>query len=286
MKIGPQSIELKPLNEKELALCLLLVRTSLEKKDELGIFLEALEDYLFSFLNPGRASDAIATRTLAIASFGIVERLAWRRSVVQELWDVQGPWRGTAIGPTDIKTAQESFDLQILGNFSIHLPPFLFHPRSFRSDQSRKEIRKPRLVMTFGDAQELFEVFLARAILNGQLSRFSRCVVCGQWELKARSGRRSRRVFRHELEGKKSRNYKQKEQKWGQFWELLPRWPGLCSGKTCADKFRYVADGLSSFNLRDFPGLDGAGRRQKRPPEILPFPRWLNRTKNGRSYNP
>jgi hypothetical protein len=255
MKNGSASIELRPLRDDELELCLTLLSTALHKKKEMNALVRAIEEFVFRTILNRRLDegDEFLSNELAEAFSENKARKNWRRGVREELWTIQGEWRGRADGPLWSR-GQNDFDAWSLERTDIKLPSLLFRKRSI----SGGKVSRPYLAISISNATELFRVFLIRAVSNGQLSRFARCVVCGKWELKARAGRRSRAKL--EFTKKHLDN-----SHWTRFWRLLPQWPGLCANKVCRDRFTNVVRGRSSFREIDFPGIQREGLTQYRP---------------------
>jgi hypothetical protein len=277
MKIDFASIELRRLRDDELKLCVALLRTSLDNKKEMNALICDIEKFVFHTIAFG-GMDEFLRNELAEAFTEPLARKIWRQNVRMELWKIQSDWRGSANGP-DLYIAPKNnskdndFDSWSLSNTVISLPPLIMRKRSIgdhRPEPSnsrkkrrrvyfpRKQIRKPYLEISISSATELFHVLHVRAVSNGQLSRFVRCIVCGNWELKARSGRRSQAKI----------NYMEEHldnQKWGKFWRRLPHWPGICTESACRDRFTNVALGRSPFREEDFPGLQRKGLTQHYP---------------------
>jgi hypothetical protein len=282
MKIGPASIELRPLRDDEIELCLTLLGAALHEKKEMNALVGKIEEFVLRtiLLAPLDEGDEFLRNGLAKAFSENEARKNWRHDVRQELWMIQAEWRGSADGPgtllphrkeskrkmgrnsrltrtsskLEVRNSSNDFDVWSLEKTDIKLPSLGFRTRLI----GRGKIFRPYLAISLSSATELFRVLLIRAVSNGQLSRFARCAVCGKWELKARAGRRSRAKFEHL---RKNPNVLQ----WPRFWSRLPQWPGLCASKTCRDRFSNVTLDRSAFREIDFPGIQGKGLTQYRP---------------------
>jgi hypothetical protein len=282
MKNGNASIELRPLRDDELELCVKLLGAALHEKKEMNALVIEIEEFVLRtiLLAPPDEGDEFLRNGLAKAFSENEARNNWRHDVRQELWIIQAEWRGSADGPGTLlphrneskrKTGRNSrlarisskiearnssndFDAWSLEKTDIKLPSLGFRKRLI----GRGKIFRPYLAISLSSATELFRVLLIRAVSNAQLSRFARCVVCGKWELKARAGRRSRAKFKYL---KKHPNIL----RWPTFWSRLPQWPGLCTSKACRDRFSNVVSGRSSFRGIDFPGIQREGLTQYPP---------------------
>jgi hypothetical protein len=179
-------------------------------------------------------------------------RTRWKREVTTELVGIQAQWRSRCNGPQAQMmgpAARDTFDSWAL-NTEFSLPNFKFEKR-----YGSRQRQKPFLAISLSSSTDLFDLFLLRAVANGQLSQFIHCVVCGRWELKRRAGRRSNAVLKHSA--------RQPEfWKWSQFWRLLPRWPAHCTEPRCKTRFTNTVRGFSAFQLDHFPGLVGDGLAQ------------------------
>jgi hypothetical protein len=211
--MGSASIELRPLRDDELAICLTLLSLALHKKNEMSALIREIEDWISRTILRGRVDEGaeFLRNELAEAFSENKVRKTWRQEMLTELWEIQDEWRSRANGPLWWR-GRGDFDTWSLEKTEIELPPLSFRKRAIGGGK----IRKPYLAISLSSATELFRVLLIRAVSNGQLSRFARCAVCGKWELKARAGRRSRAKIEFT---KKHLNGSQ----WPKFWRLLPQ---------------------------------------------------------------
>ena len=87
-----------------------------------------------------------------------------------DLWSIQSTWRSRANGPQgsnpDSESYKEDFDSHTLENYEIKLPPLKFVKQA-----SSRRTYQPLLTIRLNNVGEMFDVLLARAISNGQLSR-------------------------------------------------------------------------------------------------------------------
>jgi hypothetical protein len=254
--MGRPAIELEELHDNELKLCLTLLRASLHKKGEANLLIREIESFLFRDIPQGwktGARNEALRNNLAHALSERAARKRWKGEVSTELAAVQARWRSRCNGPQAQMmgpAARDSFDSWTLTN-EYSIPSFTFQKRYGGS----RRTRRPFLAISISSATELFELFLLRAIANGQLSQFAHCVVCGGWELKKRAGRRSNAVLKHSARHPEV-------WKWSKFWRLLPRWPAYCANPMCKTRFTNTVSGFSAFQLQHFPGLLGDGLAQ------------------------
>lgn len=263
------SIELAPLTEQELRLCLELVRARLDKPSQMKLMLRHVETFLFRDIPVGwRKSGerwAILKDELAYAFEDKTKRASWRKSEIVRfcLVAAQSTWRDRAWGPEYADPqVYTDFDSYVLMTERINLQ-FSLVKRS-DSRNARRSIHNPFLSVHLANVADLFNLLMARAVSNGQLSRLCCCIKCAKWVLKSRAARRSGAVM----------NYMKQHPNrldWPEFLRRLPMWPALCGNKACRDRFTNVVRGVSPFRLDDFPGMRRVGLTQRRAPNKPPL---------------
>jgi hypothetical protein len=188
----------------------------------------------------------------------------WERRLDEFLPMSQRAWRQAVHGPKWVNVHQESaanFDLCQLttGLDGYRIPQFTLDIERVYGGRARFH---PVLKIRIQAVQDIFDWLLVRAVVTGQLSRFSHCVVCDCWELKNVGGRRSAKVY-NTFKQHQPRNSKKKADpsKVPDCCWSFPMWPGICSRNACRSKFNSVFPDKerkrprSKFHRQQFIGL-------------------------------
>jgi hypothetical protein len=245
-----RQVELSPLDERELEFCHALLNARLQAHKKRGVLLEAIGELLANgpYYLVEEPEDTRAKKP---------KWITWKTDAADQLWTIQANWRSAAHGPASgpTGTCGDDFDDYLLtaGGQEYKLPPL--HLGIQREGQTTA--LSPTLAVSIRNVKDLSNWLLTRAVANKQISRFAHCVVCGRWELKAISGRRSAAAVEY---AKKHRSYA----KWLPLFQRLPMWPAVCKRLACKTKYQNTLSGRAKFNLNDFAGLKGDGITQRK----------------------
>src|SRR6185437_15547349 len=155
-------VELLPLKDHELRLCLKLLSTPLHRQRKRGTLLTSVDELLWD--KQYYLVEVAQSSTTKKAKWR-----TWRTDASEQLLHVQQQWRSAVHGPRTLDAKYRDFDDYTMSarGTEYNLPPL-----HFGIERKRRTTRlSPTLSVSIRSVEDFFNWLLVRAVANKQLSR-------------------------------------------------------------------------------------------------------------------